>query len=118
MGKKLFLVVLAAAIFSSNAAFGDVEINATNFPDEIFRTYVSENFDDNSDGTLTSDDISYVTWIDVQGMGIASVKGIEFFTALEGLNRDENNLSEIDDSFYGHKLNKHTRYQTRGDIFG
>ena len=32
-----------------------IAINETNFPDEIFRTYVSDNFDTDNDGVLTAD---------------------------------------------------------------
>ena len=37
-------------------ADSQVEINETNFPDEIFRNYVSEHIDENKDGKLSSDD--------------------------------------------------------------
>jgi hypothetical protein len=62
----------------------DVAINETNFPDEIFRNWVlSQSY--GADGVLTDEEIATVTKIDVSGMTIKSLKGIENFTALTTL---------------------------------
>ncbi|MCM1172180.1 MAG: hypothetical protein NC393_08655 [Clostridium sp.] len=71
-----------------------VQINATNFPDENFRKYIKENFDKNNDDIV--DDIENVTSIDVSWCGIYSLKGIEFFWALEELDCHSNNLTSLD----------------------
>ena len=76
-----------------------VDINETNFPDDIFRSYVSEKFDENNDGRLTyreagTNDIG--NKIDVSNKGISSLKGIEHFPYLETLKCTDNNLTSLD----------------------
>lgn len=73
-----------------------IEINAANFPDEIFRQYISENFDKDSDDLLSNQEISQITDIDVSGIGIQSLKGIEFFNVLRFLFCNENQLTSLD----------------------
>ena len=101
--KILGLIVAIAMIFSvipmgfiAYAAAGDVEINAANFPDEIFRDYVSENLDTSEDGVLSSEEIAAVTEIDVGNEDIASLKGVEYFTEVVGLYCSWNELTELD----------------------
>ena len=72
-----------------------VSISAENFPDEAFRNYVSANFDD-GDGILSDTEISAVTAINVNGKGIKSLKGIEYFTALTKLDCHENQITSLD----------------------
>ncbi|MBQ7132780.1 MAG: hypothetical protein IJO29_09425 [Oscillospiraceae bacterium] len=81
--------------FYVNAA-DSIAIDETNFPDAIFRSYVQENFDTDSDGVLSSDELSSVSKINVSDLGIESVKGIEFFTELVYLYCQNNNLTELD----------------------
>ena len=73
-----------------------VEINATNFPDDTFRSYVSSNFDTDGDGTLSNAEIAGATWINVDSMDISSLKGIEHFTGLTSLSCTGNMLTELD----------------------
>ena len=49
---------MAAGAFAENVA-----INAENFPDSNFRSYVSENFDTDSNGVLSNTEIIAVTTI-------------------------------------------------------
>ena len=90
--KRIFLALMMLFIMVS-CACADVEISAANFPDNIFRAYVRETCDDNNDGILTNEDLEYPAWFDVSGQGISSLKGIEFFTGLNGLNCANNNLT-------------------------
>ena len=63
-----------------------IAINATNFPDANFRSYVtSSGFDQNSDNHLSNAEIQLVTMINVNSKGISNMKGIEYFTALQEL---------------------------------
>ena len=76
-------------------------INETNFPDSVFRAYVSANFDTTPDGYLSDEEIAAVASIDCSGTNeapgsIASLKGVEHFTALETLNCYNNKLTSID----------------------
>ena len=72
-----------------------VYINATNFPDAAFRNYVGD-FDLNSNGYLTENEIDAVTEISVPMMNITSLKGIEYFTALTTLDCNSNKLTALD----------------------
>ena len=72
-----------------------IEINATNFPDENFRNWLlSQSY--GSDGVLTDEEIASVTSIWVNNMGIESLTGIEFFTALTRLQCFGNHLTALD----------------------
>ncbi|MGN0642695.1 MAG: hypothetical protein ACI4JJ_06065, partial [Huintestinicola sp.] len=64
-----------------------IAVDSTNFPDEVFRNYVSTNFDTDGDGYLSDEEIAAVTDIDVSGTvstdgGVTSLEGVEFFTEL------------------------------------
>ena len=93
----LMILVLAAVLLSVSAFAADaVQINASNFPDETFRSYVKENFDTNGDGTLSADELAAVDSISVFNKGVTSIKGIEYFTQLKSLICSENRLYSID----------------------
>ena len=73
----------------------DIEINATNFPDANFRSYLlSRSY--GSDGVLTQDEINGVTYLFVNNKQIGSLKGIEYFTALTELYCYGNQLTTLD----------------------
>ena len=72
-----------------------IAINQTNFPDAIFRNWLM-NQDYGRDGILTKTEIAGVTSIVVSSLGIANLKGIEFFTALKWLHCEENQLEALD----------------------
>ncbi|MBR3293699.1 MAG: leucine-rich repeat domain-containing protein, partial [Oscillospiraceae bacterium] len=96
---SLFLcLALALALLPSVPAQAawDVAINATNFPDANFRSYVSGNCDSNGDGKLSAREIAAVTYIGCFNKNIASLKGIEHFTALTELWCDVNRLTSLD----------------------
>ncbi|MBQ2328576.1 MAG: leucine-rich repeat domain-containing protein, partial [Oscillospiraceae bacterium] len=90
----LLLCLLPAA--PTAAAAGDVAINETNFPDANFRSYVSGNFDQNGDGILSPAEIEIVTHMSCSDFGIASLKGIEYFTAMKTLYCGHNQLTSLD----------------------
>ena len=98
MKKSICRLMLSALMLLalSCSAFADVDINAVNFPDEIFRNYVSTNFDKNSDTTLSDTEIASVTDIDVSYKAISSLNGIEYFTALTSLSCHHNQLTTLD----------------------
>ena len=82
-------------------SFLGIAVDKTNFPDPVFRDYVSINFDTDGDGYLSDEEIAAVTSIDCSGTeeapgSIASLKGVEHFTALETLNCYYNKLTSID----------------------
>lgn len=90
--------VEAEAEFSADAAeaTADLAIDAANFPDAAFRQYVSDKFDTNKDGKLSSTEISAVKEIEAIGLGIANLKGIANFTSLTELNVSGNKLTSVD----------------------
>ncbi|MBR5440449.1 MAG: leucine-rich repeat domain-containing protein, partial [Prevotella sp.] len=74
-----------------------IAIDATNFPDEKFRNYVSaKTIDKDENGYLNDEEIAAVKTLDVNNKQIANLKGIEFFTALERLFCQGNPLKSLD----------------------
>lgn len=67
-----------------------VELNATNFPDEKFRSYLNETF-----GTDDCVVVECVTYIDCSNRGIKDLTGIELFPNLETLECSNNQLTEL-----------------------
>ncbi len=84
----VFVATGAVGNGRSLEAAGDVAINATNFPDEIFGRYVKEKFDTNKDGKLNSKEIAAATYINLEcdnnidNDNAKSIKGIEYLTEL------------------------------------
>ena len=73
-----------------------IAIDATNFPDANFRAYVSSKCDTNGDGVLSKEECENVTEIDVNSKGITNLKGVEYFTKLEVLWCNLNQLTSLD----------------------
>ena len=75
-----------------------VPINSMVFPDDTFRKYISQNFDTNGDGVLSEGEIAKVKKISIYNYdyGLTSLDGIEVFYALESLDCEKNQLSELD----------------------
>lgn len=90
------LLVLAVLLPMTLLTRASVVLNATNFPDAVFRSYISELTGVSEGGTLTDAILSKVYMIDVIEKGIGSLKGIEYFTKLGFLRAPKNNLTEID----------------------
>lgn len=73
-----------------------VVVDETNFPDEIFRAYVSEHIDRDQNGELDEEEILAVREIDVSDSQIVDLTGIEFFPTLECLKCYGNKLTRLD----------------------
>ncbi len=67
-----------------------VDLNATNFPDEKFRSYLNETF-----GTDDCVVAECVTYIDCSNRGIKDLTGIELFPNLKTLECSNNQLTEL-----------------------
>ncbi len=63
----------------------NIEITSGIFPDTVFKEFVVTNFDTDGDDALSFEEADAVTAIDVSGLAISSLKGIECFTELETL---------------------------------
>lgn len=96
MKKYIAVMSLVFVMGMCSCSWGDVLIDANNFPDKNFREYVSSECDTNGDGTLSTSEISAVIGISVRYKGIASLTGIEYFTALETLTCNEYLLTALD----------------------
>ncbi len=84
-----------AKVFYLGEATTVVEINATNFPDEVFRQYVLVNCDFNGDGKLSKNEIANVETMNVYNSNIESLEGIKNFTSLKTLRCFGNKLTEL-----------------------
>ncbi len=103
---KIILGAICGMAFSAISTIGlqnsktvqaaEVAIDVTNFPDYIFRNYVIENFDLDSDGKLSDDEIKAATNIKVNNKNISSLDGLEHFTALTELDCSSNTLINLD----------------------
>lgn len=90
------LLILALYIFAVIPAMADVEINEANFPDERFRNWVlSQSY--GQDGVLTEAEIKSISNLTIPvKSNIQSLKGIEYFVALNFLGCDFNQLTSLD----------------------
>ncbi len=78
----VFATGLFLSAFHTKAA-GDVAISPGNFPDANFRTYLSNSFDKDKNGSLSSTEIDEVKTLLCSGRGITNLKGVEKFPSLE-----------------------------------
>lgn len=90
---RFFLSLLM--LYVTSIAWADVEINEKNFSDPNFRNWIlSQPF--GKDGVLSDKEIADITEMNVSNKNIHDLKGIEYFTALESLNLDKNQVKYID----------------------
>ncbi len=99
---KILAGIIATAMIIPNIgampevrAAGDVVINDTNFPDPNFRAAVSA-YDTSGDGVLSKNERDMVMNLHCENSGIKSVKGIEYFTEIQGLWCLNNDISSWD----------------------
>ena len=71
-----------------------IPINETNFPDENFRTKVRE-YDADGNGTLSTREIHNATALNLSGLGITNLTGLEHFTFLSSLDISGIPLTEL-----------------------
>ena len=73
-----------------------IAINASNFPDPDFRTYVKAKFDKDNNNSLSESERNAVTVINVKDKLMETLEGIEFFPNLKELDCSINQLSALD----------------------
>lgn len=71
-----------------------IVINEKNFPDENFRNVLLE-LEEGKDGFFTVEEIAGITTLNCQGKRIKDLTGINYFTALETLNCNANELTSL-----------------------
>ena len=91
--KVLFLLILSF-VSSFGVAQGVVEINNETFPDSLFRDYLRKYYHAND--ILTEDIIENVVDLSIRGVGIKSLKGIEYLTSLRNLDCGNTQLTDLD----------------------
>ena len=101
MTRKLLTALVLLLIGIGQAQSQTVTLTETYFPDAKFRAYISSITGVAEGGTLSEEKLKSVTYIDVSGYysangGITSLKGVEYFTALETLICYDNQLSSLD----------------------
>jgi len=77
-------------------AFKEIDINANNFPDDVFRQYVSDNFDTDKSGTLSYDELNNAKIIDVNNKNVSRLNGIELLPYITGISCQNNRISSLD----------------------
>ena len=88
-------LALPAGAFALDQA---VAVTETNFPDQIFRSWLLNKSNLNgagADGLLTGEELASITVMDLSRRDIQSLEGIEYFTALESLNVSNNRLTSL-----------------------
>ncbi len=91
------LVPLSA--LAADAREGGVTINVENFPDSTFRSWLTNSANlsgAGADSFLSAEELASIRQINVSGLGISSLEGIELFPALEKLSCMNNRLSALD----------------------
>ena len=97
------ILICGASVFTACSSNDDnpfqpvvqVGIDKTNFPDDNFWNYLLGQ-DYGKDGVLTEAEIRNITVMDVSEKDIKSLKGIEYFTALDSLDCSVNELTTLD----------------------
>ena len=72
-----------------------VPIDEANFPDPVFRSFVSGRYDRDGDGMLSDTEIYNIWDLSISNYSISSLRGVENFTELRSLYCSSNNLTEL-----------------------
>ena len=101
MKRIIYIILILSALLLTSCVrtklnYGDLKIDSWNFPDEIFREFVSENFDTDKNGGLSAEEIEAVTEISIVSKEVSSLEGVKIFTNLRCLECADNNLKSLD----------------------
>ncbi len=103
LSRNIALIIVVALVFSNlhlsafAANANGIKIDKNNFPDYVFRKVISgSDYDRDGNGYLDDKEIGLTINIYCEGMGIKSIKGVEHFTALQGLWCKDNKIKTMD----------------------
>ena len=94
-GEEFVVEVYINGIPASEYGDNSIVIDETNFPDANFRNYLLQQ-SYGSDGKITEEEIAEINRINVWRCNITSLKGIEYFVALQRLFCGNNQLTTLD----------------------
>ncbi len=100
---KRTLLLVMTALLTIVASAEEVVINQVHFPDRNFREWLLQQ-PYGADGVITDAEINAITSLSVQSLGIKSLKGIGYFTALTEL------------YCYGNQLDGNAMLQLSGEL--
>ena len=109
--KAAFLFLLGIMLNQANVFAADVAITTQNFPDDAFRDYVKQEFDQDRNGVLSEAEIRSVTKIVTTGNNkgedyvATNFQGIGYFTELEDLQIEADLLEDPEHQDFGRQLN-------------
>ncbi|MCR5209763.1 MAG: hypothetical protein K6C99_06105 [Lachnospiraceae bacterium] len=89
-------VMMPALSMAPVHAAGLVPVDQAHFPDPVFRSVVADGCDLDGNGYLDEHEIMMTRNIYCEGMGIGSLKGVEYFTSLQGLWCKDNHIASMD----------------------
>ncbi|MFG6395537.1 MAG: hypothetical protein K1W24_15385 [Lachnospiraceae bacterium] len=98
-GLAISVTVLSGRATKTQAA--EIAINETSFPDKLFREYVEKNIDKDGNKILSDKEIKETTYLNLDNKyaepeyAISNLKGIEYFSYLNGLSCSDNRLTRL-----------------------
>lgn len=108
--KAVVLFLLGIMLNQANVFAADVGITTQNFPDDAFRDYVKQEFDQDRNGVLSEAEIRSVTKIVTTGNNkgedyiATNFQGIGYFTELEDLQIEADLLEDPEHQDFGRRL--------------
>lgn len=75
---------------------GEIALTQDNFPDSVFLKCIKDRYDTNLNGVLEKSEADLVTEMDLSGMAIRDLTGIEYFGELTSLDCSYNLLKNVD----------------------
>lgn len=88
--------VIFSILSSKIIVKADSDISLDVFTDDVFRQYISEEFDTDDDGFLSQEEISTITDLNMDGSEAQSLEGIKNLTSLKNLYFSEGSLESLD----------------------
>ena len=81
----LIVLIAGVTVLAKTALAADIPVNSANFPDSVFREWISEYADKDRNGVLTPAEIRECDYIAMFDVPVQSLKGIENFKYLQEL---------------------------------